>query len=388
MAELVLEHVDKVFPNGVHAVHDLCLRVQDGELVVLAGPSGCGKTTTLRLIAGLEQPTQGHVSIGGRLVTDLPPRERDVAMVFQRPALYPYWSVRRNLGFSLSLRHRLGWPRRAWRRCFSAKGWSELHGQERQLDDRVADAARLLGLEYLLDRRPEQLSGGERQRVGLGRALVRRPAVFLLDEPLSQLDPGQRADLRRELHLLQCRLPATMVYVTHDQVEAMTLADRLVILDKGRLQQADTPSALYERPGNRFVAGFLGWPTMNLLDGRLVPDGNHLSFRTDGWSWLIPQDLAAAWAAQVHRPVTVGLRPEAVQLGQADDPAVTLVMEVALVEPLGRGALVTLRRQGWQLAALAGDRQGLAPAQMVKVAMNLHKAHLFDGVSGLALYNI
>jgi multiple sugar transport system ATP-binding protein len=178
-----------------------------------------------------------------------------------------------------------------------------------------------------------------------------------------------------------------MVYVTHDQVEAMTLADRLVILDQGRLQQVDTPTALYERPGNRFVAGFVGWPTMNLLEGQLLPEGNQLSFRTSGGSWRIPQPLAAAWAAQSHRPVTLGLRPEAVQLAQTEGFAATQVMEVALVEPLGRGVLVTLRERGCQLTALVDDRQGLAPAQRVKVAMNLHKAHLFDGVSGLVLYN-
>lgn len=368
MADVVLDHLRKQFAAGPRAVDDLCLTIADGELIVLVGPSGCGKTTTLRLIAGLEQPTSGRVLLGGRDVTDRPPRERDVAFVFQRPALYPHLSVAENLAFGARLRERGSW-----------------FGRRRPMSDdlarRVAEAAEWLGLTELLERRPEQLSGGQQQRVALGRALVRRPAVFLLDEPLSSLGLAQRQELRRELHLLQRRLRATMVYVTHDQVEAMALGDRIVVLDGGRVQQEGRPQALYDRPTNRFVAGFLGWPPMNFLDGRLVRDEDGRScFLWQGRHWPAPAGAESVQGAEV----TLGIRPENVALAQHGSGL--LAAEVMLTEPLGATRLVTLGRDGQPLLALTTDGQTpLAEGQTVEVAWDMSKAHLFDRASGMAL---
>jgi multiple sugar transport system ATP-binding protein len=264
MAEVALEKVGKTYPGGIAALRDVSLRIEDGELVALVGPSGSGKTTLLRLIAGLETPTGGTIRIGDRIVNDVPPHRRDVAMVFQRPALYPHLSVRANLGFGLFLRQGL----------FRRTGVPPVPPTE----ERIASIARQLGLEDILDRRPATLSGGQQQRVALGRALVRRPAVFLLDEPLSNLDTRLRLEMRRELHLLHRRFRTTIIYVTHDQDEAMSLGQRIVVLDQGLVRQAGSPQELYDRPSDRFVAGFLGWPPMNLLDGELVMVDDRLSF--------------------------------------------------------------------------------------------------------------
>src|SRR6516165_2012106 len=239
MASVSLDHISKQYPNGVQALVDVCLDAADGELLALVGPSGCGKTTLLRIIAGLETPTAGRVHIGDRDVTACPAYRRDVAMVFQRPTLYPHLNVRSNLTFGHDARRPFSWLR-----------------PDSARESLIADAAGILGLSDLLDRRPAELSGGQQQRVALGRAIVRHPAVFLLDEPLSNLDSRLRQEMRRELHLLHKRLRATMFYVTHDQEEALTLGDRVVVLDRGRVQQADRPTALYERPANCFVAGF------------------------------------------------------------------------------------------------------------------------------------
>ena len=301
MAEVALKGVGKQYANGVQAVEGLDLVVADGELVVLVGPSGCGKTTTLRLIAGLEAPSAGLVRIGGSVVNGEPPNRRDVAMVFQRPALYPHLSVQANLGFGLKLRQ--GW----W---FGAP--------ERR--HRVEEVARALGLEDLLDRRPAELSGGQQQRVALGRALVRRPAVFLLDEPLAGLDAPLRLEMRRELHLLHRRLRATMIYVTHDQEEALTLGDRVVVLDRGRPQQSDRPAALYERPANRFVAAFLGWPPLSLLDGRLVEEDGRLCLVGDGEKLPVPGEWRrfAGRLARGHAPGAAPQRQQPIRPSRFD----------------------------------------------------------------------
>jgi len=310
MAAVVLEHLTKVYANGVRAVHDLCLQVADGELLVLVGPSGCGKTTTLRLIAGLEEPTSGSIRIGGRPVNALSPHQRDVAMVFQRAVLYPHLNVRRNLSMSLRLRRRSGLLARALLGPFRPARLAELQEQQKLTAERMDNAVRLLGLGEILDRMPGQLSGGQQQRVALGRAIVRRPGVFLLDEPLTHLDGQLRAELRHELHLLQQELRATMIYVTHDQAEAMTLADRVAVMDRGVVQQVDRPEAIYQRPGNRFVAGFLGWPPMNFVDGRLLTKDGRLCFAFNGCCLPLPENKAAQWRAQVGRSVTLGIRPE------------------------------------------------------------------------------
>jgi multiple sugar transport system ATP-binding protein len=371
MAEVVLEGVCKRFPNGVEAVRDVSLTVADGELVVLVGPSGCGKTTTLRLLAGLEDLTAGTVRIAGRVVNALPPSRRDLAMVFQRPALYPHLTVRENLAFGLHLRRGL---------------LSRFRQNGADVEARVREAARMLRLEDVLDRLPGELSGGQQQRAALGRAVVRRPAAFLLDEPLSNLDARLRTEMRRELHLLHSRLPATMIHVTHDQVEAMTLGDRVAVMHRGAFEQVDRPLALYRRPCNRFVAGFLGWPPMNFLDGAVTEQGGRACFVGDGWSLPLPAPTAAACLAYRGRPVTLGIRPEGLRLA-APGGGPGLGMSVVLVEPLGSAALVTLRRQGLDLTARLPPDAPPCPGDEVVMTMDLDQAHLFDRPAGVALWH-
>jgi multiple sugar transport system ATP-binding protein len=368
MAEVVLEGVSKRFANGVEAVRDLNLTVADGELVVLVGPSGCGKTTILRLVAGLEDLTAGCVSINGRVVTHLPPRRRDVALVFQRPALYPHMNVRANLAFGLRLRQ---------------GGWWPSGERSRQLAERVGETAQLLGLSGVLERYPGQLSGGQQQRVALGRALVREPAVFLLDEPLSNLDAPLRDELRRELHLLQRRLRVTMLYVTHDQVEALTLGDRVAVLRDGRAQQIDNPLALYQRPCNRFVAGFLGWPRMNFLDGQLCCREGTWSLAGGGNELPLPE-VGVAWRSLAGREVTLGIRPQHLTVA-AGGPAGRLQMEVSLVESLGEDRLLTLQRNRWQVVAQVNGPSQVTAGQRVEVAFDVTNGHLFDRGTGLTL---
>jgi multiple sugar transport system ATP-binding protein len=371
MAEIVLERLTKEYGNGICAVRDLSFTAADGELLVLMGPSGCGKTTTLRLIAGLEEPTHGTIRIGGQDATRLPPRKRGVTMVFQRPALYPHLTVRNNLKF--------GMP---WR--------------SRPLGASIDTTARTLELQDMLDRKPWQLSGGEQQRVALGRALLRQPRAFLLDEPLSNLDARLRADLRRELHLLHRRLQATMIYVTHDQVEAMTLGDRVVILDGGVVQQTDKPSALYKQPRNRFVALSLGSPAMNLLDGEVSGDKDILRFIAQNCSLAVPPEVAERWLVFRGRPLTLGVRPENVRLspgsvlrppGPEDSPQ-SLRMEVVLVEPLGAATLVNLSRGDWRVTKQL-TAEPLPPVEggFVEVIFDMTKAHLFDRSNGEALWH-
>jgi ABC-type sugar transport system ATPase subunit len=363
MAEVVLADVTKIYPNGQWAVRGLDLGIADGELVVVAGPSGCGKTTLLRLIAGLEEPTHGTLRIGGRVVNGVPPWQRGVAMAFQRPALYPHWSVRRNLAFGLS-----------------APG-----GNAGDVARRVEALARLLGLQEVLERRPGQLSGGQQQRVALGRALGREPAVFLLDEPLSSLDSALRHELRRELHLLQRRVRATMLYVTHDPFEAMTLADRLALLQDGVLTQVGPPVELYEHPRNRFVAGFLGWPRMSFLDGQLVRTPDGLGLVHGETALCLPAAHDALLAGQEGRALTLGIRSEAMALRASADGPGTLGMEVGLVECLGSTWLLTLRRHSWEVTVQVAGAAPFAPGERLSVALDLTRAHYFDGATGLAL---
>src|SRR5690349_20948117 len=286
MARVRLDGVRKIYPDGGHvAVHGVDLDVADGELVVLVGPSGCGKSTTLRMIAGLESITAGRLYIGDRLVNDLPPKDRDIAMVFQNYALYPHKTVRDNLAFALELR--------------------KLPAAE--IERRVMQAAETLGLQEVLGRKPRQLSGGQRQRVAVGRAIVREPAVFLFDEPLSNLDAKLRVQTRREIAKLHRDLGATMIYVTHDQVEAMTLGDRIVVMNAGRVQQVDTPLVLYDRPANRFVAGFIGSPAMNFVSGAI--EGS--SFVASDKAFTVP---LAGLSLPAGRRVILGARPEDISI--------------------------------------------------------------------------
>jgi ABC-type sugar transport system ATPase subunit len=304
MPGLTLDAVSKVFAGETIAVHELTLEIADGEFMILVGSSGCGKTTALRMIAGLEQPSGGEIRIGERLVNDVPARDRDIAMVFQNYALYPHMTVERNLAYPLRQRR-------------MAKA---------EITRRVGETAEMLGLEKLLDRRPAQLSGGQRQRVAMGRALVREPQVFLLDEPLSNLDAKLRLQMRAALKRLHARLGVTTVYVTHDQVEAMTLGDRIAVMSEGELQQLGTPQEVYDRPENVFVASFIGSPPMNLLHGR-CKSGE-----------IVAGDLRFARPAVADQDVIVGIRPEA--LTRACDGLPCFDLKVAVVEPLGDEVVV------------------------------------------------
>src|SRR4051812_45906285 len=290
MAEIVLKELGKRYPNGFEAVKELSLDIQEGELLVLVGPSGCGKTTALRMIAGLEDISSGDLFIGGRRMNDVPERDRDIAMVFQSYALYPHMTVAQNIGFALKIARR---PRK-------------------EIKERVNETARLLAIEQLLDRRPKQLSGGQRQRVAMGRAIIRQPQVFLMDEPLSNLDANLRVQMRGEIEALQRRLGVTTVYVTHDQVEAMTMGDRVAVLRDGVLQQVDTPGAVYDRPANLFVAGFIGSPPMNLVHAPIDAGDDGLMVRLGDATVTIPRLVAERRGLDdwVGKRAIVGIRPE------------------------------------------------------------------------------
>ncbi len=355
MAQVVLEHIEKVYPNGRRALCDLSLDAADGEFLVLLGPSGCGKTTTLRLIAGLDEATRGAIALGGRPIDRLPPKDRDLAMVFQTPALYPHLTVLENLAFSLRMR---GVPRKAVRH-------------------NVLQTARLLGIDDLLERRPRQLSGGESQRVALGRALVRRPACYLFDEPLSSLDARLRVQLRAEIKRIHQRLGVTTLYVTHDQEEAMTLAGRIAVLRDGTLQQVGPPLEVYDRPANRFVAGFLGSPPMNFLEGTAVCDGERLWFDGGAWRLAAPRE---ALASRVGRRVVLGIRPEAIRIRPPGAPLSGVVRaEVALLEPLGDRTDVHLDLEGHpRLIARVESRAAPSPGASVSLDIPADRAHFFE----------
>jgi multiple sugar transport system ATP-binding protein len=356
MASVRLEHLRKVYDNGHIGVDDATFEIADGELLVLVGPSGCGKSTLLRMVAGLETISAGTLSIDGRVVNDVPPRDRDIAMVFQNYALYPHMSVAENLGFGLKLR---GTPR------------AEIAG-------RVAEAAARLDLERLLDLRPAQLSGGQRQRVALGRALVRDPAVFLLDEPLSNLDAKLRLSTRVEIAKLHRDMQATMIYVTHDQIEAMTLGERIVVMRDGRIQQIDAPMRLYERPANVFVAGFIGSPAMNLLRGRVIADAG---LWLDLGDVRLPFDgLAQRRGVKPGAELIAGLRPEALSLAAAatGDGLATLTARLELVEPVGNEIFLNLRFGATPLVARMPPQAVPPRGAEVALAFAPSKLLLFD----------
>ena len=370
MARVRLEGVRKIYQDGGHvAVHGVDLDVADGELVVLVGPSGCGKSTTLRMIAGLESITAGRLYIGDRLVNDLPPKDRDIAMVFQNYALYPHMTVRENLAFALRLR--------------------KLSREE--IDRRVATAAETLGLAEVLGRKPRQLSGGQRQRVAVGRAIVREPAVFLFDEPLSNLDAKLRVQTRREIAKLHRDLGATMIYVTHDQVEAMTLGERIVVMNAGRVQQVDTPLALYDRPANRFVAGFIGSPAMNFVEGTLAApdsgaDGAALRFESDDRTIRIPAPGIGTPRDAAGRRVVMGVRPENVSVaadqGSTLPNLVALTARVDLAEPLGSETFVHTTVGSHAMTARSYERELPDIGSTVRLTMDPARLHWFDQATG------
>jgi multiple sugar transport system ATP-binding protein len=324
VAEIAFEHVAKVYPDGTQAVHDLELEIQDGELMVLVGPSGCGKTTALRMLAGLEEITEGEIRIGDRVVNDLTPRDRDIAMVFQSYALYPHMSVADNLAFGLKLR--------------------KLPKQE--VKERVQRAARILQIEDFLKRKPRALSGGQRQRVAMGRAIVREPQAFLMDEPLSNLDAKLRVQMRAEIHQLQRRLGVTTIYVTHDQVEAMTMGDRVAVMNAGHLQQVDTPQVLYDNPKNEFVAGFIGSPSINLVESELARSNGNLEVSLGEHKLTVDNQLVrnrSGLADYVGKKVILGIRPEDFEDTSIEPDAPQdrrLKVTADLTEPLGSEVLV------------------------------------------------
>jgi multiple sugar transport system ATP-binding protein len=361
MATVTFDHVNKIY-GDFHAVHDLNLEIGDGEFMVLVGPSGCGKTTSLRMIAGLEEISSGELRIGDRVVNDVPPKDRDIAMVFQSYALYPHMTVRDNLAFGLKLR-KVPKP---------------------EIERRVKEAAETIQLQNLLDRKPKELSGGQRQRVALGRAIVREPAVFLMDEPLSNLDAKLRVQTRAEIARLHQRLQTTVVYVTHDQVEAMTMGSRIAVMNEGLLQQVGTPQTLYDSPINGFVAGFIGSPSMNFVE--VTVDGTGDSARLIGpadWSIPIPpQHLAATGAG--HKLV-VGFRPEHLEIGEAGPDSGAFQARADVVEYLGNEELLHVSAAGQDIVAIVDSSHRVRPGDIVNLTIPLSKVHLFDSETQASL---
>ena len=359
MATVTFRSVSKSF-GGAPVIEDLDLEVRDQEFMVLVGPSGCGKSTALRILAGLEDPSAGRIEIGERVVNDVPPKDRDIAMVFQSYALYPHMTIRENLEFGLRMRR--------------------VDRTER--DRLVSEASDMLGLSALLDRRPAQLSGGQRQRVALGRAIVRKPAVFLFDEPLSNLDAKLRVQMRGEIKKLQSRLKTTTVYVTHDQVEAMTMGTRIAVMKEGRIQQIGEPLEIYDRPANLFVAGFVGTPPMNFLPARVGP-GRAETLDGSGFSLPVPSELRGSPALSPGTDVIVGIRPENLhRLGagsHADGPRLPLVADV--VEPLGDEVIVHARLEAAVVICKLGPRESPLVGERFDARVDLDRLHVFDGAT-------
>ena len=394
MAKVELEKVSKIYAGGVKAVNAIDLHIKDQEFVVLVGPSGCGKSTTLRMVAGLEEISGGSIRIGDRVVNDVAPKDRDIAMVFQNYALYPHMSVYKNMAFGLKLRRM----------------------PKAQIHQRVMAAAKTLDIEHLLERKPKALSGGQRQRVAVGRAIVREPAAFLFDEPLSNLDAKLRVTTRAELKRLHQRLKTTTIYVTHDQEEAMTLGDRIVVMRDGLIQQADTPLNTYNFPANRFVAGFIGMPPMNFFDGTIKQTGGGLAFEEgrlanattvggrdaddpvvavgeltlpgNGFTLSIPEQLTAALAGKVGAHVVMGIRPEHFGLRPADVPNGRVIEVVAnVIEPLGNDMDVYLSTTLHEhVVGRVPARQGVELGRKINVLVDMDRAYFFEpGVTGVNL---
>jgi multiple sugar transport system ATP-binding protein len=358
MAEVKLEMVSKTFAGGIRAVRDVTIEVGDQEFVVLVGPSGCGKTTILRMIAGLETCDQGKIYIGQQCVNNIAPKDRDVAMVFQNYALYPHMTVFENMAFGLALRH-LG---------------------SAEIERRVREAARILGIEDLLKRKPRELSGGQRQRVAVGRTIVRKPKVFLFDEPLSNLDARLRVQMRMELARLHAQLKTTILYVTHDQVEAMTLGERIVVLKDGTVQQIDRPQPLYDRPSNLFVAGFIGSPPMNLIRGKLINNGG-LSFLAAGAGTDWDLSGVTRTALPAGQDVILGLRPEDLSVGEQGSIGLT----VEVVEPVGGEIYVYGRFADVQLCVSLPKEAQPGIGDVLRLGFDRRAVHLFDAGTGQAL---
>ena len=370
MASLSLQHINKTYPNGFQAVKDFNLEIEDKEFIIFVGPSGCGKSTTLRMIAGLEEISGGTLKIGDKVMNDVEPKDRDIAMVFQNYALYPHMTVYDNMAFGLKLRK----------------------VPKDQIDKAVREAARILDLEKLLDRKPKALSGGQRQRVAMGRAIVRNPKVFLMDEPLSNLDAKLRVQMRIEISKIHQRLGATIIYVTHDQTEAMTLGTRIVVMKDGVVQQVETPQHLYEQPGNLFVAGFMGSPQMNFLDAQIAEKGGDLIAKVGEYDIVIPAAKAKVLkdGGYVGKTVVLGIRPEDIHDSQMfieASPSVPMTSTVKVYELLGAEVFLYFDVNGTQVTARVDPRTNSKTGDTIKFAFDMEKSHFFDKETELTICN-
>jgi multiple sugar transport system ATP-binding protein len=364
MSNVSIRKVHKRYDDGFHAVKGIDLEIKDKEFVVLVGPSGCGKTTTLRMVAGLETVTDGQVLIGNTVVNDLPPMDRDIAMVFQNYALYPHMSVYDNMAFGLKMRK----------------------FDKAEISKRVQNAAEILGIKDHLDRKPRQLSGGQRQRVALGRAIVRNPQVFLFDEPLSNLDAKLRVQMRIEIKKLHQRLATTSMYVTHDQVEAMTLGDRVVVMNHGFIQQVGEPLELYNNPANKYVAGFIGSPPMNFADVMITNHGGALFAENPAMRIRVPEALSARVGAHVGKTTTLGIRPEDLRMATGNDPldqTIEAIVEVS--EQLGSEVILDVRAAGAGMVASVEPTVRVKPQEKIRLALDPKGLRFFDGKTELAI---
>lgn len=369
MADLQLKHIYKRYAGGVTAVSDFTLDIDDKEFIILVGPSGCGKSTTLRMVAGLEEISEGELYIGGRLVNDVAPKDRDIAMVFQNYALYPHMTVFENMAFGLKLRKT----------------------PKDEIKKRVTEAAKILDIEHLLDRKPKALSGGQRQRVAMGRAIVRNPKVFLMDEPLSNLDAKLRVQMRIEIAKLHQRLGTTIIYVTHDQTEAMTLGTRIVVMKDGIMQQVDTPQNLYDRPCNLFVAGFIGSPQMNFMDATVKISGNDVTLKVGNSEMPVPDSKKQALIDGNYNGKTVilGIRPE--DIYESDDAAAPVGLnidtKIKFFELLGAEVYLYFDMEGTQMTARVSSSTKLKSGSDAKFTLDMEKIHLFDKETEVTITN-
>ena len=361
MAEVSLKDVTKIYDGDVLAVEQADFQIPDESFTVLVGPSGCGKSTILRMIAGLEEITEGDIYIDDERINDIPPKDRDIAMVFQNYALYPHMTVYKNMAFGLKLRK---YPKA-------------------EIDQRVKEAAEILSISHLLNRKPKHLSGGERQRVAVGRAIVRHPKVFLFDEPLSNLDAKLRVQMRMEISRLHDRLNATIVYVTHDQVEAMTMGDQIVVINEGKIQQIADPGTLYHKPANQFVGGFIGTPPMNFIETTIMNNGGDPMLRFENFNVELNAHLQSALDQLSGDSVTLGIRPEDIHVGENGNNQVGT--QVELVEPLGSHALLYLRTEKYSFVAQSNLIDVPQHNALVTVNFNMDKAHLFHPETGESL---
>ena len=370
MASLLLKNVTKKYPNGFVAVKEFNLEIKDKEFIIFVGPSGCGKSTTLRMIAGLEDISSGELYIDDKLVNDVEPKDRDIAMVLQNYALYPHMSVYDNMAFGLKLRKT----------------------PKDEIDQKVRNAARILDLEHLLDRKPKALSGGQRQRVAMGRAIVRSPKVFLMDEPLSNLDAKLRGQMRVEISKLHQRLETTIIYVTHDQTEAMTLGTRIVVMKDGVIQQVDSPQNLYDKPCNKFVAGFIGAPQMNMIDAAVGKDGSDVTLSFGGHTVALPEGKAKKLeeAGYVGKTVTLGIRPEDLHDEESFlsmSPKSVFDATIRVYEMLGSEVLLYFDIDDADFTAKVNPRTTARPGDTIQLALDLEKIHIFDKDTELVVLN-